>query len=384
MMNYTKLNDDNNQTCGYLSSFIPEDGVEEYQVILELTDGTLTYKEQINRLHKVFDNLRKGKLKNALPVITRYFLSDAANQLEELQDSINPQLTGAISIIEQPPLNGTKIALWAYLQTDMDIQLLDDGLWKATHSAFGHLWKGSATNRGGDSEIQTKQLLNDYILNLNAQHCLLADNCIRTWFYVQNIDVNYSGLVKARNEIFHAHELTDKTHFIASTGIGGRNADPKTVVQMDAYAVQGISAKQIQYLYAKTHLSSTAAYGVRFERGTCVKYGDRRHVFISGTASIDYKGEVLWVGDIRKQTLRVWGNVNALLNEADCSMDDVAYATVYLRDVADYNIVKEMYDSHFPKLPIVIVLAPVCRSHWLIEMECMAIRADKNNQFDKF
>jgi hypothetical protein len=141
MMNYTKLNDDNNQTCGYLSSFIPEDGVEEYQVILELTDGTLTYKEQINRLHKVFDNLRKGKLKNALPVITRYFLSDAANQLEELQDSINPQLTGAISIIEQPPLNGTKTALWAYLQTDMDRQLLDDGLWKATPSAFGHLWK---------------------------------------------------------------------------------------------------------------------------------------------------------------------------------------------------------------------------------------------------
>ena len=54
------------------------------------------------------------------------------------------------------------------------------------------------------------------------QGCKLADNCIRTWFFVQNVDVNYAGVVKARNEVFVTQNLTEKTHYIASTGIGGR------------------------------------------------------------------------------------------------------------------------------------------------------------------
>ena len=46
---------------------------------------------------------------------------------------------------------------------------------------------------------------------------------------------------------------------------------------------------------------------------------------------------------------------------------------VYLRDPADYAVVREMYEERFPDIPRVIVLAPVCRPGWLIEMECMAM-----------
>ena len=53
-----------------------------------------------------------------------------------------------------------------------------------------------------------------------------------------------------------------------------------------------------------------------FERGTSVEYGDRRHLFISGTASIDHRGEVVHVGDVREQTRRMWENVEKLLEEA--------------------------------------------------------------------
>lgn len=42
------------------------------------------------------------------------------------------------------------------------------------------------------------------------QGCKLADNCIRTWFFVQNVDVNYAGVVKARNEVFVTQNLTEK------------------------------------------------------------------------------------------------------------------------------------------------------------------------------
>ena len=47
---------------------------------------------------------------------------------------------------------------------------------------------------------------------------------------------------------------------------------------------------------------------------------------------------------------------------------------VYLRDTADYELVKELYEERFSGKPYVIVHAPVCRPGWLVEMECMAIK----------
>ena len=64
-------------------------------------------------------------------------------------------------------------------------------------------------------------------MQLIEQGCKLAANCIRTWFFVQNVDVNYAGVVKARNEVFVTQNLTEKTHYISSTGIGGRMLTPK-------------------------------------------------------------------------------------------------------------------------------------------------------------
>ena len=150
---------------------------------------------------------------------------------------------------------------------------------------------------------------------------------------------------------------------------------------MDTYAVGGIKPEQIHFLYAPTHLNPTYEYGVSFERGTYVDNGDRRQVFISGTASINNKGEVVYPGEIRKQTERMWENVKALLKEAECTFDDMGQMIVYLRDIADYTIVKEMYDKRFPCTPKVFVHAPVCRPGWLIEMECMGVKTCENKEY---
>jgi enamine deaminase RidA (YjgF/YER057c/UK114 family) len=153
---------------------------------------------------------------------------------------------------------------------------------------------------------------------------------------------------------------------------------------MDAYAVDGIQKEQVHYLYAPSHLNPTYEYGVSFERGTYIDYGDRRQVYISGTASINNKGQVVHPGDIRKQTLRMWENVETLLAEAECSFDHVGHLIVYLRDIADYIVVKEMFEERFPDIPKVYLLAPVCRPGWLIEMECMAVKAMKEERFPAY
>ncbi len=364
-----------------ISKFEVEGGVTEYHVMVHATRPEQSFQEQLDAVLNAYYNLIDTELKGASSVIKRYFLSDAANQYDTLLASVPEAPACACSVVEQAPLNGTKVALWAYLLTDIGAGSFNEELYRVQHGTYTHLWGGTSVSHAPSSEEQTSLLLKHYVMQLLSNGGHLADDCIRTWFFVQNVDVNYAGVVKARNEEFFTQNLTSKTHFISSTGINGRNADPSVLVQLDTYAVLGLKPEQIKFLYAPTHLNPTYEYGVSFERGTRVDYGDRRQVFISGTASIDNKGNILHVGDIRRQTERMWENVDALLSEAECGFEDVGQMTVYLRDVADYAVVNEMFEKRFPGIPRVIVHAPVCRPGWLIEMECMATKEVKNEDY---
>ena len=362
---------------------VPE-GVSEYHAMLRVTNPRLTYMEQVHCFMEAYDQLMQGEMKGAVAVFKRFFVSDAANQANYLQALHAERSDCALSIIEQPPLDGSKVALWVYIQRGVQTKALANGIYEVKHGGYRHLWMAGACNQASNSEYQMRLLFNDYVMQLLENGCCLADNCIRTWIFVQNVDVNYAGVVKARNEVFATQNLTDKTHFIASTGIAGRHANPKVLVQMDAYAVDGICKEQVHYLYAPTHLNPTYEYGVSFERGTYVDYGDRRQVFISGTASINNKGEIMYPGDIRQQTLRMWENVETLLKEAECTFEHVAHLLVYLRDIADYTIVREMFEERFPNIPKVFLLAPVCRPGWLVEMECMAVKSINDERYPAF
>lgn len=356
--------------------------VAEYHVMVHVDDCMLTFPEQLGAVLNAYDSLFEGELKGACCVFKRYFLSDSANQED---DVVAADITDcAKSIIQQAPLDGTKVALWAYLMTNVQTRVNKSGLYEVSHGAYRHLWNGGAHNLAANSEYQTRLLFNEYNLQLIEEGCTLKDNCIRTWFFVNDVDLNYGGVVRARNQVFFTQGLTSKTHFISSTGIGGRQADPNVLSQMDNYAVAGLDKEQIEFLYAPTHLNRTSDYGVSFERGTMVDYQDRRQVFISGTASINNKGEVVYPKDIRKQTQRMWENVEVLLKEADCSFEDVGMMVVYLRDTADYQAVSQLYAEKFKGRPYVIVHAPVCRPGWLIEMECMAVRKTHKPQYKEF
>ena len=364
-----------------LFTFEREGGIKEYHAILHVTDCKKAFSQQLDALMNAYQQLMGNELKGAVSVFKRYFLSDAANQADEVAAADSSDC--AKSIVEQAPLDGTKIALWVYLMTDVETKLLPSELYEVRHGQYRHLWNASAHNMAANSEYQMRLLFNEYVMQLVQEGCTLEANCLRTWLFVNDIDLNYGGVVRARNQVFFTQGLTNNTHFIASTGIGGRMQDPNVLTMMDNYAVAGIQKEQITYLYAPTHLNRTSDYGVSFERGTRVDYGDRRHVLISGTASINNKGMVVHQKDVVKQTLRMWENVEQLLKEADCTFDDVAHMIVYLRDGSDYQVVKEMYAERFPNKPLVIVRAAVCRPDWLIEMECMAVKAIDNDKFPK-
>lgn len=415
-MKFNKIELQGGRALAEMSLFEPEGKLPEYHIIIHVNEQTLRFDAQKEILVSAYGELMNEYLPQSRPLFKRYFMSDITNQIGSVKKSeaaFPEKLRCATSYIGQPPLDGRKISLWVYCISGGEIknrpyalrcgepsqeiptcpaesavsdetahaaiQYADETRFE--HNGYTHMWNGGLECRGGDSADQTMQLLNTYEEHLLETGATLKDNCIRTWFFVQNVDVNYAGVVTARKANFITQGLTENTHYIASTGIEGKSADARTLVHLDAYSLTGIESGQQQYLYAPTHLNPTYEYGVTFERGVRVKYGDRSHIYISGTASIDNKGQVMYKGDIEAQTHRMWENVNTLLREGGATFADVAKMLVYLRDVADYKTVRKMFDMKFPDTPKEYLLAPVCRPAWLIEMECVAITRETNKEY---
>lgn len=301
----------------------------------------------------------------------RVFCSDVVNQAGMLGD------IGGASVIGQPPLPAAKLALWAYHICDPGGTLdksAGGGTTSIRRGGHTHHWTtGLTAPDETTAHGQTRRVLEDYDSWLRANGMNTADNVVRTWWFVQNIDADYQGLVEARSDFFANHGLTEDTHYIASTGIAGAHREVSAKVSLDSYAISGLRQDQVEYLCAPDHLCPTHDYGVTFERATAVSFADRRHVFISGTASIDHTGRILHEGDVIRQLGRTLENIEALLEKAGANLGDLASIIVYLRDPADGAAVEAALRERLGTVSCVMVLAPVCRPGWLIEIEGIAI-----------
>lgn len=345
-------------------------GKREAHTIITIDDPTLTFDSQLCEILRQYEEAKASLGPQMRPVFRRWFLSDAVNQQPLLPDDGEC----ATSVVEQPPLSLTKIALWVWMIEDAAVERDSDGRYNVEAFGHTHIFEGCSRRPGMDPCNAMHSMLTSTDEALKQRGGSLIDSCVRTWIFVQNVDVDYADVVKGRNLAFKELGLTPATRFIASTGIGGRQADRTAAVAFDSYSVLGLKEGAMRQINAPDHLNPTYEYGVAFERATSVDYDDRRHLFISGTASIDNKGHIVWQGDIRRQTLRMWENVESLLNAACFDWEDVGQILVYLRDPADYAVVKGMFEERFPDIPHVILSAPVCRPGWLVEMECMAMK----------
>ncbi|MBO6028793.1 MAG: translation initiation inhibitor [Bacteroidales bacterium] len=313
-------------------------------------------------LASLFDRIDRFFCKEAAegrhPVFVRFFLSDAQNQISALRSALEAWSRAeapAVSIVEQPPLDGSRIA--ALVQTASE---------KKTN-LFHSLRLTEEEAAGKDSYAQSRLLLGKYLDLIRPLGLALKTHCVRTWIYVRDIDANYAGLVKARNDVFAEEGLSHDTHYIASTGIGGATEGRNAVVAIDFLTRPDIRESDKIYLKALSHLSPTHDYGVAFERGVRLSDGQ---IFISGTASIDSRGQVLHEGDVVAQADRLLENVSVLLQEGGSSLDRVPYFVIYLRDISDYPVIDAYMQERFPAVPRILLEARVCRPSWLIEMEC--------------
>ncbi|MDR2470363.1 MAG: hypothetical protein LBD27_07815 [Tannerella sp.] len=376
-MDYIRIKHPEGTAEANVSIFSQPEGVSEYHAMIRVTNNDCPAVEQYAWLEEMALHVRK-RWPEALPVWKRYFIRDVAHAF-----STNDGDTTAVSMVQQPPVDGTDVALWLYLASDVRMQAGSQTT-IMTHGAYRHYFHTQLYSLAAGEATQTEEIFRRYVRLLAQQNCTLAQHTVRTWIYVKDIDTQYAGMAAARKAFFEQEGLTSETHYIASTGIEGQYLRSEALVFMDAYAVQGLQPDQIRYLHAPDYLNPTHEYGVTFERGTSIDYGDRRHVYISGTASINNRGEVEHPGDLLKQTERTFRNIQALLAEGDTSMDDVACLIVYLRNPSDGQTVNSCLQKMYPHIPRVVVHAPVCRPDWLVEVECVAIKPQKNCLYDAF
>ena len=329
-------------------------------------------------------------------VFRRIFLSDVINQAAMVRDSDlvieAPDNPVAVSIVQQAPLSGAKIALLAYHiepQGKFTKRRIAPKHMLFEQNGVRHLWStrlcaGACDSSPSAVTVQTRKVFADLVDTLASLGGTLRDHCVRTWIYLRNVDVFYQGMVDSRTELFSQQGLTSDTHYIASTGIEGACAHRSDLIMMDAYSILDLAPGQMTFLNDFEHLCATKDYNVTFERGTRIAYADRAHHFISGTASIDVAGRVVHPGDVLKQLDLALTNVDALLHSGSASLVDLMHLLVYLRDPTDYANVKEFLSQRFPHLPVLIVQGSVCRPEWLIEVECIATTANDETALPSF
>jgi 2-iminobutanoate/2-iminopropanoate deaminase len=74
-------------------------------------------------------------------------------------------------------------------------------------------------------------------------------------------------------------------------------------------------------------------------------------LFLSGQIPLDPKTGELVKGDIRQQTQQVLENIKGTLESQKLGMENVVKATIFLKDLGNFNQVNEVYATYFPSSP---------------------------------
>ncbi len=117
-----------------------------------------------------------------------------------------------------------------------------------------------------------------------------------------------------------------------------------------------------------------------FSRGMRIDLNGLVILLISGTASIDERGESIHIGDFRAQIRRTFQNITKLLEAEGATWKDVVRTTCYLRDIErDYAAFNEERTAFYREqeldpLPASTgIQAILCRPELLVEIEAIAM-----------
>ena len=101
---------------------------------------------------------------------------------------------------------------------------------------------------------------------------------------------------------------------------------------------------------SKTIIATTKAPGAigPYSQGTVTSHG---FVFTAGQIPLNPATGELVAGDIRAQTRQVMENVKAILEAGGSDLASVVKTTVFLKDMADFGGMNEVFAEYFREAP---------------------------------
>lgn len=353
-------------------------------------------KSQDEQLQNCFDKLKQ--INSGKKVFKVNFFVDTPsdesynNLRKEIKQLISSRYSTPVitSVIAQPPLTCKLIA---------EVFYFDPSIWVSKMIEMEHgaamLFKRDKTEIlvGTVQDNVSKNCLENSENAFGAFGKLLdnfgfpVNSIIRQWNYLEDIlgfdgeDQRYQEFNNVRS-VFYA-EYFQKTGFPAATGIGmnrggvmiefvalhSEKAHTRPLDNPGQIAAHGYSEEVL--VGGKTCTKTTP----KFERARYLELFDKKLIFISGTASI--RGEnTVGIGDAEQQTVVTIENIQRLYSpEVLALLPDnniqpkYGHARVYVKNRKDFPIIKKALKRYYGNLPVVYIIADICRDDLLVEIE---------------
>ncbi len=333
------------------------------------------------------------------------FLADARqieNCRQMMRDFYGAELP-ATSYIPQRPCGGKLVAIEALGvgrgEKAVQIQRVSEQLVIARHNGIAWVHGAQIVPKTASPCVYDRAMsVFSEMRSLLARVNIGFDQLIRTWLYLGDIvgpefgTQRYKLLNRARSDCYQkvsflADRLPPGQHlsvFPASTGIGTDDRDVMMsciALSTDRSDIVAVPLENPRQTPACDYAASYSPTSPKFSRAMAVSCGSYATIFISGTASIT-QSETRHAGDVSAQTHETLDNIEALIGEENLRrhglpglgalLDHLGLVRVYIKRQEDYARVRAACEARLGELPIIYVLADVCRPELLVEIEGIA------------
>jgi hypothetical protein len=216
---------------------------------------------------------------------------------------------------------------------------------------------------------------------------LPVQSVMRQWNYIENITgydgekQRYQEFNNVRADFYGKH--FNKTGFPAATGIGmNRGGIIIEFVAVDSPEAVSLPLNNPEQTAAHSYSEKVLVGNQKeskatpkFERARYLELFGKKQVFVSGTAAI--RGEkTRGIGDPVKQTeitiqnmLRLYSKEMLSAIPGNSLQPKYGHARVYVKHRKDYVAIKKTFKQHYGNLPVVYIIADICREDLLVEIE---------------